>query len=106
MITKFKIFEIIKFPELEKYDKIYYKLNIDKSIEKFIIALEKINYKDEFFHYFNIEDLDINNDIVYLIFDTFDFSIDYEEPYNKYNYSFGGEIYVNDYEVSAKRYNI
>ena len=120
MIKKFKIFESRERGK-------YYKLFIDKSIEKFELAIKKLGYYQEFCYDWGIDDnfmyimknnngvdetynLLINNDIIYLFVrqhltdNKKEFTINDNANYSKEEYC--GEVHIEDYELAADKYNI
>lgn len=76
-----------KIPESEEAN-IYYKIKMDKSIDKFNIALEKLNMKSLFYEFFDKSDVP-ESDIIYLIIDGNVFYLDDNIPEF---FEFGGEI--------------
>jgi len=58
----------MKITDLPPDIQTHYKINIDKSIEKFNIALEKLDMKVLFYDFFKEEDIPLL-DVVYLIID-------------------------------------
>ena len=126
-----KLFEDININDEERDYNIYYKIFIDGSFDKFVIALEKLGIKDEFFHQWSIENFDdimpenqeyfINKEYIYLFIEFnentgedgyfIDNNLDrmrkWEEiEEDKIERVYGGEVYIEDYEVDAKKYNI
>ena len=105
----------------------YYKIIIDGSFDKFLIALDKLGIKDEVFKDWDITCFDDiapetkkdlkNKSICLAIYKVYfsknvqycvrrklvDFAYQIEELV-KYNYK--GEITVEDYEVDVKKYNL
>lgn len=111
--------EIIPIPKESKNDfLIYYKIHSDKSIEKLNVALDKLNIKDEVYKYYTFMETlmkkVLKTDVVYLCIDTTYIhqilnTVDEikEEFYGKFDdFIFGGDIYVEDYEVDSKKYNL
>jgi hypothetical protein len=113
MIKKFENFK--KFPktywnededDMYKHIKFYYSIHMEKSIIKFNIALEKLKIKEKFYNYLGENDIP-NADIVYLIFDDKGFSVEEFVDFDSQNYYKDmGDIYVEDWEVSAIKYNL
>jgi len=118
-----------KFENTEQNVNCYYKIIIDGSFDKFVIALEKLGVKDDLFTDWDIisyEDLSedntrlfANKSVVLVIYKS-EYSVHnpieyivrkslYALPFNienvvKYNYR--GEIIVTDIELDAKKYNL
>lgn len=105
----------------------YFKIMIDGSWYKFVIALEKLNIKEKFFNDWEIENFDdilpenkkyFNNKYIFLIIipnqsDVPEFLITntIEQMLWKFdldikNFDYKGIIYVEDWELSAKQYNL
>lgn len=106
----------------------YYRLHIDASWEKFLIAIEKVGVSvEDFFGNWDITEFDDNirdnqeyfkNDIIiFLIEKSDDGSEDYYVRNNIIDelrrsfgdtskFIYGGDIFVEDYEITAKKYNI
>jgi hypothetical protein len=101
--------------KLSKEDKIYYKLHVDNSIRKFEIALDKLGIKKMVYRFFEF-DLDKyrnkieDNSVIYILIDFFgdNYNLDLivNDPKNDNDIKFGGEVFVTDNEIDAKKYNI
>ena len=104
--------------KLSKKDKVYYKLNVDNSIRKFEIILDKLGIKKMVYRFFDF-DLDKyrnkieDNSVIYILIDFFgdDYDLDLivDDPKNDNDSNirkYGGEVFVDDLEVDAKKYNI
>jgi hypothetical protein len=116
---------------INKHDVIiYYKLNIDKSVIKFNVALDKLGVKDFFYsNWINIDqqyeqtffDEEMSKfDVIYLSVDYGNDTIDYfkNKPYNDtllslrdeddrdVNIIYGGEISIPDFYVDKEVYNL
>jgi hypothetical protein len=106
MITNFKYFEKYNF----EGDYFYYIIHMNKSIDKFNVALKKIDFFDMFYQYLDKEDISIDDkydDVVYLVFDNEGFSLFYENEFSFIkDLENRGDIYVEDYEVNAYKYNL
>lgn len=76
----------MKITELPEDVQTYYKINMDKSIDKFNIALEKLEMKTLFYEFFNEDDIPLK-DVIYLIIDGDVFYWD-----DKPEFEFGGEL--------------
>jgi len=76
----------MKITDLPPDIQTYYKINMDKSIDKFNIALEKLDMKELFYDFFNENDVPLS-DIVYLIIDGDVFYLN-----DKPEFEFGGEV--------------
>lgn len=110
----------------------YYKIFIDKSFDKFVIALEKLGIKEKLFDEWHITDNEyayeyiipenkkyFEKDILYLtIIDDFQkYKTDHYCVVSSINditewiddtdkLEYKGEIHVENYELTAKRYNL
>jgi len=105
-----KIFEsktdtFLPIPETTK-SRIYYKIYVDKSIDKFNIALDKLGIKSVFYDNLNTSLKKIvKNNIIYLvIIDNISFFI--EKNFDLNGFVYCGEIYIDDYEVDSNKYNL
>ena len=84
----------------------YYIIHMEKSIEKFNIALDKLKFKNEFYKYFDETNIPIS-DKLYLIFEDTTFYINDNLSSNELLYSkYYGQIYVSDLEVYTQKYNL
>ena len=110
--------------------RIYYKIYSYKSIQKFNIALDKLGIKNLFYKHYNEDELndileydELVDGVVYLLIDFFDNGdplfndiVDFEiitndesvnpQYDNFYGRDYGGEIYIDDYELGANKYNL
>jgi len=101
--------------------KIYYKIKVDNSFIKFEIALDKLGIKKMVMSHYDfdntyIKDIIANNVYVYVFIDFFknrlgqdtyeicvqDRIFDTEIK----TYTNGGDVFVSDYELAAKKYNL
>ena len=128
--------KILKFNETVNLSKpddynIYYKIFINGSFDKFVIALEKLGIKNDFFIQWDIENFDdimpenqeyfINKEFIYLFIefnentgedhyfidnDLHKIKIWTQEEEEKIERVYGGEMYIEDYEVDVKKYNL
>ena len=101
-------------------DRMYYKVHIDKSIDKLNTALNKLGILKKFYDYYIIKkaiDRFVENNVIYLLIDFYDhgdYDIDVITDYahintqydNIYGRKYGGEIFVKDYEIEASKYNL
>jgi len=101
--SKSESFEPI--PIIHKFS-IYYKIYVDKSIDKFDIALTKLGIKSFFYdNYSGSLRKIIKNDIINLvIIDNFTFFI--EKAFDLNSFDYYGEIHIDEYEVDSKKYNL
>lgn len=82
----------------------YYAIHMDKSIEKFNLALKKINFYDEFYDYLVEEDIP-NKKVAYIIFEDDGFFIDdIIKPYSDYTKL--GDVFVSDLDIQINKFNI
>jgi hypothetical protein len=117
---------IKNFENIDSNVNCYYKIIIDGSFDKFLVALEKLGIKDDFFQDWGIFCFDDihddfkkyfkNKSLCLVIYKTYFSTIKYivrrnlqDFPFNiidlvKYNYK--GVITVEDYEVDANKYNL
>jgi hypothetical protein len=99
-------------------DNVYYKIHSDKSLKKFSIALEKIgeDFLEDFLDEVDSESIDdipelfqdyiLATDVVYIAkAKNIDYWIWNDLPDDS-DLRFGGEIYVKDYEVDSRKYNL
>ena len=95
---------------------IYYKIEVKKSMDRLNIALDKLGLKDAFYYKKRNEILVTVNfyNIIYLIVRVignsilFDAEVSPDDIRTIYddNIEYGGEIKIEDYEVSANKYNL
>jgi len=91
-------------PGIDDENDYYYAIHMEKSIEKFNLALKKINFYDEFYEFLDEKDIPINN-VVYIIFEKDDFFVDDNiEPYISYKKL--ADVYVSDIECAAEKFNL
>jgi len=98
--------------KLSKNDSVYYKLNVNNSIRKFEIILDKLGIKKMVYRFFDF-DLDKykkkieDNSVIYILIDFFGDEYDLElitvEPKSE---KYGGEVSAEDYEVRANKFNL
>lgn len=122
-MKKFKDF-LLENKEIE--NSIYYKIIIDGSFDKFVIALERLGIKDDFYSYLDINDFsDLSDDnqdyfskeFVYLAIYKSTYS-DFaptkyvvrnyfnDLPYSVKKLKNGGSIKIEDCEIDSNKFNI
>jgi hypothetical protein len=91
---------------------VYYELQVDNSIRKFELALDKIGVRNAFERYYNF---DLNaykwkiekNIIIYLNITIEEKNIMFnllDEPFTGYHYK--GYVKIEDYELDSDKYNL
>ena len=105
---------------LPEKDVIYfYEIYVEKSIDKFNVALEKLGVKKYFYNSYDNWKERLNfylrmvsdNDRIILIVDGNSFILEnsYDElefHYNFDEFTYGGKIKIKDYEVGVNKYNL
>jgi hypothetical protein len=109
----------------------YYKIHVRKSLERFDIALEKMGVKEMFYINWSLEKIEdifdenqktiLDNDIIYFLIIN-DYTYLYRNSLYEINkvyqdiisssgviakkLEYGGEIFVEDYEIDSRKYNL
>jgi len=103
----------LPFKHLKSDDeRVYYKIKVDNSIRKFDIALNKLGLKKAVYRYygFNIEYFRYcieDNIIIYLNITLNNSNMEFNilgMPIEGYTNK--GDVYVEDYELNANKYNL
>jgi len=112
-IRRFNESENLTFKHLKADDeKVYYKIQVNNSIKRLDVALNKLGLKKAFYRYyeFDINKFDYliaDGVVVYLHIVLTGGNLVFTISYNPMpSYTNNGEVMVEDYEVDAIKYNV